>query len=1416
MIKFKKYILGIIASIFIIILMAPNISNAMTMTDYYIGMKNETIKIGDIVNIKYYSTKVSTDDTGKWSAQQPLFCAQHNTNTRETGKYKVVNILKIIGKTSTGIGMNGSELSISNKENAKLAYILNLGVTSESAEKRARQTAVWAVFNNLKNSDVGKKYKGYNSSTSLGKMINGGNPYQTSKGYTTKAIANRGKKIVSEAEEYAKTVPEAKTLNFKDNTDKNNLKVAQNGEYTIIGPYKWTFDGNITSSNININGMNADSEDVQIGSWVSSKWTKASKVTSNSEFYIAIKGSKLTEESLKIKVKITSSVKGVNVYFLYLRECQNLISFEPNQTEISTEWNGEYPIKGNLKVIKVDQDNNVVKLQGVGFKIQNKGMGKYVHQESDGTITYVDEANATEFVTDENGEFTINNLIIGTYIAYETKNPNVGYEIVNDGKTTSVTVDKTAELQIPNKKTTVNLSGFVWKDKIDGKQSVRNDLYKNDEYDTNDELMSNVTVKLIDKTTGDIVKNAQGEACVTKTDENGAYRFEYILVKDLSNYYVQFEYDGLVYTNVIKHTESDNGSKAEESTETRNSFNEKFAQVKGSSSRDTGYTRDSNGNITHSLKYTLANHTATLESVDNGGIAPITAETEEVTTTGKSYVADRYDELQAKDTSKPVEEITYINLGLYEREQPDLAIKKDVQNVKLSINGYNHVYTYAKRFENAGDYNGEEFNVGVKFGSAYGQMSYSQAIYRSDINYRNEQDINKELKVTVTYRISMKNESTSLNAKVNSIVDYYDSKYNLNAIGYELDANGSVINSDDLYKGNAISKSDGDEMEYDHNSYFGTTIYTNQWLEAQSEKSIYIQFELNKEATINILNNKPTLENVVEINNYSVFDKQEKLYAGIDKDSAPGNAIPGNTDTYEDDTDKAPALLLEAQDAATRKITGSVFEDEADPEKLKLNYREGNGQYDSNEHGIEGVTVKLISVTNNKQYGDSVKTDANGNFEFTEVVPDKYIVQYEWGGQKYNDTTYDVNNYKATIYHGAGEKWWEQETPRYSDATDDYATRKNIDNGKELIETMVSSTSSENPMDLGIEKGDTIIDTNITIVDGDKFVIGTYETKNIDLGIIERPRQQVGIEKQVSHVKITFANGTIAVDTDIVNGQPTTSNKILTSTGDKLWAQIDNELLQGSTLEVTYTIKVKNNSENDYQNEDFYTYGKESGNTTNPVTITPTGVNDYLDSEFAYDSSTNTDWEIVNKEENSDITQTIQKTVTQDGEGDWELVREETSEDGTITTFYNKKLASTKTDEETQTVKTWRHTIMSKKQEGLTDETVLKLKEGLVQPLEAGQENEKTLKTSKLLTNSNDSELVFDNKAELTQVDTSSGRTPLINTSSSTTFDEAEQVIVTPGTGSNKNYVTPIILGTTLLAIIGAGVFLIKKKVLRK
>ena len=81
---------------------------------------------------------------------------------------------------------------------------------------------------------------------------------------------------------------------------------------------------------------------------------------------------------------------------------------------------------------------------------------------------------------------------------------------------------------------------------------------------------------------------------------------------------------------------------------------------------------------------------------------------------------------------------------------------------------------------------------------------------------------------------------------------------------------------------------------------------------------------------------KLLLDNVVEINSYSTY-KDNVLYAGVDKDSRPGNAIPGNRDTYEDDTDAAPALALELADA--RKITGTVFLDST-TEELKVGVKE--------------------------------------------------------------------------------------------------------------------------------------------------------------------------------------------------------------------------------------------------------------------------------------------------------------------------------------------------------------------------------------------------------------------------------------------------------------------------------------------
>ena len=1091
------------------------------------------------------------------------------------------------------------------------------------------------------------------------------------------------------------------------------------------------------------------------------------------------------------------------------------------QSQITTiEVDNEY-VFGNLKVIKVDEDNHEIRIPGVKFIIQN-AEGKYVHKEENGDITYVtDKAQATEFETDGNGEIFVENLRKGKYVLYETET-NKAYELNTEGQETEVIAKETKELEITNKRSVINLSGFVWKDVIYGKSSIRNDLYKDDEFDSGDILLEGITVRLVDKN-GNTVKNKDGKECITKTDSEGKYLFEDILIAELEDYHVEFEYNGVTYTNVALNTSKDNGSKAEESETTRNNFNAQFAEVTGTenATRNAGYTRDVNGNKTHDLTYKIGEHEATLESISGGGA--ITAET------SSTYVKDRYEELTKN--GEVIEEITFINLGLYEREQPDIALIKDIQNVKLSINGYSHVYNYAQRFTNAGEY-GDGFNVGVKFGEKYGNMSYSRAVYKADCNYVNENDKSRELKVDVTYRIAMKNESTSLVARVNSIVDYFDSNYTISKVGTQLDENGNVIS--DIAHNEGTYNSD----------YNKSVINTNATVNPQQNTSIYVQFALNREAVLKILNEGENLDNVAEVNSYSIFDGDGKLYAGIDKDSNPGNCVPGSTETYEDDTDKAPALQLELSDESIRKLSGTVFEDSAEETKLQAKIREGDGIYAGNEHGIENVKVVLKDSDGNiaqvyaqdeqgnRTWKDAVTTtDGNGNFEFEGFIPDRYTLEYTWGGQTYTDsngntTTYDVNNYKGTIYNESkhsGEMWWNSEVEtRYSDAKDNWSLRQSIDNGTNTEGLMNSSTAT---MDFGIEEGDSKgkVTTTETIVDGDKFVTGTYEIINIDYGIIERPRQELDMGKRVSHIKITLANGQVLTDTD-VNEDGTFVNpaKGLTyqqPTGGEegyaygsIWQQIDNELIQGSTLEVTYDITVKNDSEYDYANENFYQYGSSSEDKSNPVKITPTVVNDYLDEEFAYDESSNSDWTIVSEsrsENNSQTTETITTPA-----GDWEQVGEPiTTEDGSTVTKYKKHLGSTETT--TQGVTGYKYTIQSKKRENLSGETILELKDAAskIGELEAGQASQPIkLTTSKVLANSD--EITLENKAEITEIQTTNGRQP--NMSSTLLYDEAETIIVTPNTGENQNYIIPIVLVMSVLAILGVGVVVIKKKVMTK
>ena len=1302
--RVKKSIITIIMAI-VAILGISTISKA-----YYVN-QNLTLTYNDYLNSKN------------------IFCLEHRQAlVSRKMYYKVASQVKIEGTKST----DHTGKTINNWANAKFAYILS----KDNGSAKSTGPVANAIWN-----------YGYTWMANVGQYHAGL--------YNGFASSTKGSPtwLDQESTNYANNLT-AGDQQIKDNTNKNNVKVVaynKDGKaYMRVGPFNWTFGGKVTDVNVYDQNGQSISEKLYSSYYGNEeRFYGVGNIKSGSDFYISVPLNENTTKITKISGNLQREVKAVNIWFLESNYAayQNLIVREPYTTTENIPFTFDENIStlGGLKVIKVNKDNTIVKLKGVGFIIKNKQLDKYVKQEN-GKITFVTDKNqATEFVTNQNGEFTVENLVVGTYIAYETKNPNYGYEFLTEGQQKDIVIDKTSELQIPNKQRWVKLSGYVWLDKIYGKQSLRNDLFKDNDYDSSDMLLDGITVRVMDKTTGQIAKDKNGNELKGTTANGGAYLFIDVEIDKLNDYYIEFEYDGLTYTNVVPHIDRDNGSKAAESSANRDAFNKNFSSVEGKA-EDTGFTRDSNGNEKHQLSYSL-NQNEHSSTLINNGQYPITAQTSE---TGY-YIRDHFTYGQ--------EEIKYINLGLYEREQPDMALLKDIQNVRVAVNGYQHVYNYAQRFVNQGEY-GDGFNVGVKFGNKYGSMSYSRAVYKADYEYTNEQDASKELKVYITYKLQMKNESSNLITQINSLVDYYDSRYNLTKVGTGLDNNGGVT-----------GEVNHTESDYNAN-YKKTIINANAKIDAQKTSDIYVEFELNRDAVINILSDKENLDNVAEINSYSIFDTNGNVYAGIDKDSNPGNAVPGEVTSYQDDTDSAPALKLEVADA--REMSGKVFLDATSGELMTGKVRQGNGQYDDGEKGIPGVAVTLTENTGSgKVY--TATTDENGDFYINNYIPGDYTLTYTWG-----DQTYTVQNYKGTIYDvsrdQSNKQWYKENVDkRLTDALDDYELRQSIDDEIKSIrhdtKTTIDKMNSTTPtMGIGVE-----YESTYTASSGDRYV---YKVSNIDFGIVERARQQIGLNKRVKSLKITLANGQVVTDITIdENGNITGQKdhviymKPSATTDPKngfVRVELDNELIQGSTLEVSYEIKATNESEVDYLSEDFYKYGKVEGPV---VTITPSAIIDYLDKDWAFDQDKNTAWSVKTLEEAKGL---VAEVVYNNSES----------------TINNKTILYTTS-------------LQDKK-------------------LEPTQTASVDLNVSKVLSTAED--ISLNNETEVTHLDKTGGSKPnstpgnYVPGTGKTESDDstAETVIVTPATGANRNFIIPTIVGAIALIVLGGGVFLIKRKALKK
>lgn len=445
----------------------------------------------------------------------------------------------------------------------------------------------------------------------------------------------------------------------------------------------------------------------------------------------------------------------------------------------------------------------------------------------------------------------------------------------------------------------------------------------------------------------------------------------------------------------------------------------------------------------------------------------------------------------------------YVNIGLWRRQEFDMALRKDVYKAALKINNKTVVYDYNQRnidkpedSENSnnqadGQDNESYWDINVRmsdynayYGASYnenGSKGYNRELYQEDYNYSSSElgHPGSDLEVYITYKISLRNQSQSIEGRIKEVVDYYDNEFtfkpnlswvmfqNENSFGepddneyYSLmEQEQSVIDGESTAATSFITGANdakaseksryGNEGSLDAHKSVYVAGLENEQLQTGEMAFIYLTFEANKDENGKIIldNESSPKDNIAEINGYETYyrdgtelpngvTKGSGDIAGLlDRDSNPGNVdedLEGKLQEdkyekyFEDDTDRAPALRIIIDEDGIRKANGTVWED--DRTENQEGARIGNGIRDNDEIGIEGVTVQLVEkCINGAEYiWQQTTTNENGVYSFENYIPADYVIRFYYGDTAAtalvddkggsNVTSYNGQDFKSTTY----------------------------------------------------------------------------------------------------------------------------------------------------------------------------------------------------------------------------------------------------------------------------------------------------------------------------------------------------------------------------------------------------------------
>ena len=368
---------------------------------------------------------------------------------------------------------------------------------------------------------------------------------------------------------------------------------------------------------------------------------------------------------------------------------------------------------------------------------------------------------------------------------------------------------------------------------------------------------------------------------------------------------------------------------------------------------------------------------------------------------------------------------------------------------------------------------------------------------------------------------------------------------------------------------------------------------------------------------------------------------------------------------FEDDADKAPGINLKVL-REYRVLKGNIWEDKILKDKLEqYNIRQGDGENNDSQPikdlRVQLIDMDIISVNSYSNYntvtdiyhmGSTLKngyfaeattlTDANGNYQFNGYIPGNYLVRFIYGEQTLLTTSgnsgkvYEGQDYKSTLYTESDHQymdaenkpiyWYENtKTQKRSDAQDNLVRRNEINGNNKTMNFHIANVLNyyENKT-AGYtseleNRSKLFADTEKLVLEVEYVQTGAdyskdepnkvYIVENVDLGLVERPRQELTITKDIANIRIIANSGQTIFDAEKQESNLAWIEPLKQITGNyntnydrngMIQATVDDNLMHGATVKILYKISIENTGEKDYILSDG-TVDKNFYNTAIPL-----------------------------------------------------------------------------------------------------------------------------------------------------------------------------------------------------------------------